>query len=194
MSKSLVVQVYLSKSLSILQIQFIIFFPKHQIRGLNTEILGANKNPLWFFQESRMDVSWTIKKAEHWRIDPFELQCWRRHLRVPWTARRSNQSILKEINPVYSLEGLMLKLKKLQYFGYLVWKANTVKRPWCWDRLKAKNKGAAKDKTDSITNSMDIYLSKLQEILKDRETYHSIVHGVTKSQTWLRDWTTNETM
>ena len=85
--------------------------------------------------------SWTIKKAEHWRIDAFELWCWRRLLRVPWTARRSNQSILKEISPGYTLEGLMLKLK-LQYFGHLMWRTETHwKRPWCWERLKAEGEG-----------------------------------------------------
>ena len=87
--------------------------------------------------------SWTIKKAEHSRIDAFELWCWRRLLRVPWTARRSNQSILKEISPEYSLEGLMLKLK-LQYFGHLVGRANSLKKPWCWERLKAKGEGGCR--------------------------------------------------
>ena len=84
--------------------------------------------------------SWTIKKPECWRIDAFELRCWRRPLRVPWTARRSNQSILKEMSPEYSLEGLILKLK-LQYFGYLMWITDSLKRPWCWERLKARGKG-----------------------------------------------------
>ena len=84
--------------------------------------------------------SWTIKKAEHWRIDAFELGCWRRLLRVPWTARRSNQSILKEISPEYSLEGLMLKLK-LRYFGHLMWRTDSWKRPWCWQRLTVEGEG-----------------------------------------------------
>ena len=92
------------------------------------------------FKQSCTDVSWTIKKAEHQRIDAFELWCWRRLLRAPWTARRSNQSILKEISPEYSLEGLMLKLK-LQYFSHLMWRTDSLKRPWCWERLKEGGEG-----------------------------------------------------
>ena len=88
--------------------------------------------------------SWTIKKAEHWRIDAFELWCWRRFLSIPWTARRSNQSILKEISPEYSLEGLMLTLN-LQYFGHLMWRADSLERPWCWERLRAGGEGDAED-------------------------------------------------
>ena len=105
--------------------------------------------------------SWTMKKAEWWRIDTFELWFWRRLLRVPWTERRSNQSILKEINPEYSLEGLMLKLK-LQYFGHLMGRIDSLERPWCWERLKAGGEG-------DITDLMDMNLSKPQEFLMDRE-------------------------
>ena len=133
--------------------------------------------------------SWTIKKTECWRIDAFELCCWRRLSRVPWTARRSNQSILKEINPEYSLEGLMLKLK-LQYFGHWMWRANSLeKKPWCWERLKAKGEEGVRG-WDCYIASMGMNLSRLLEIVKDMEAWNTAVHGVTKSQTQLSDWKT----
>ena len=133
--------------------------------------------------------SWTVKKAERWRIDAFELWCWGRLMRFPWTARRSNQSILKEISPGISLEGMMLKLK-LQYFGHLLWRVDSWKRLWCWEGLGAGEEGDDRGWDAWLASWLNGHESEWTPVfVMDREAWHAAIHGVAKNRTRLSDWT-----